>query len=89
MLIESTFTIESIIFLSKNTLTCLYDVFNSGDEVDDRDDNDDRKSSDPSTETNIYEQQQQRFDEVNILVFGSLHNKVSVEKKNPCYDMHD
>lgn len=32
------------------TLTCLYDVFNSGDEVDG--DNDDRKSSDPSTKTN-------------------------------------
>lgn len=34
----------------------MYDVFGSGDEVDDRDDNDDRKSSDPSTKTNICKQ---------------------------------
>lgn len=32
----------------RKRLTCLHDVFNSGDEVDDRDDSDDRKSSDPS-----------------------------------------
>lgn len=36
-------------------LTCLLVlVFNSSDEVDDRDDNDGKKSSEPSTKTNIY-----------------------------------
>lgn len=38
----------------QNRLTCLYDVFNSGDEVDDRDESDERKPSEPSEKTNIY-----------------------------------